>query len=85
MAKDSATRYNEAMERMADRITRTDSDQLELIKTRPGKSLKEVARLTAHVLNVKVKKPKKDKPVLAKEKVPYKKGRSQDKSKRSKS
>ena len=72
MAKTIEVRYNEAMVRMADRMGRTDEEQLSLIKKRRGKSIKETARLMANVLAMKVdaKKPVAKKPVAKKPGLP---------------
>ena len=90
MGKTNEVKATEAMERMARRLTRTDEDQLSLIKKRRGKSLKEIARLTASIsktekelekAEVKAETKKKTKPLKKKksslpkdEKAKFKKG-----------
>ena len=82
MGKTREVKATEATERMAKRLTRTDRDQLALIKKRRGKSLKETARLTADVLmgEDEAKRTLGEKPTLPISKTRYKKGAKNAKS-----
>ena len=81
MAKTHEVKFNEAMERFAERMSRTDSEQLSLIKKRRGESLKEVSRLTANIARVLTMKKAggTDKKILANKKSPVKKGKANGK------